>query len=490
MSSEVLENLRAAYQILKRNVTRTLRTQRGAEPQLNYQINEALQFFSAAEMHREAIPTEEFATVEQSITTMIDALNEARQQSSDPPTGSRLVVTAHTNTGGRPRIDIDPAFLSHALALRGPTHLQQVFHVSARTIRRRALEYGLVQPGQPVYRDVSQADGTIARTYTSTSAPVSSLTDEELDAFLTSILQIFPNFGRRMIKGRLQAAGHRVPRLIRFKIVIHAFVDGKSRYVTGIRVSNNNRAETVLLLFESAVAQHGLPSRVRGDHGTENILVAVMMEQERGAGRGSYIWGRSVNNTRIERLWYDVTHGFGYKWKSFFLDLEVNHHLNPSIDIHIWLLHHLFLDSINEDAQEWAEAWNSHDLQIRGERMRSPRDIFLFSMIQDGPRGLERFIDPPDEPVEDPSTYGIDWDVIDNPSLMRHHLMQNPQEWEDRNPFAPGIQDLSDVPCEPPQSVLSAEQIRYLDESLAAAVDTTSRSMHTVIAGGTEFHTL
>ncbi|KAJ7231839.1 hypothetical protein B0H12DRAFT_1029301 [Mycena haematopus] len=202
------------------------------------------------------------------------------------------------------------------------------------------------------------------------------------------------------------------------------------------------------------------------------------MEQERRAGRESYIWGRSVNNTRIERLWYDVTHGFGYKWKSFFLDLEVNHGLNPSTEVHIWLLHHLFLDSINTDAQEWADAWNSHDLQIRGERTRSPRDIFLFSMIQDGPRGLERFIEPPDETVEDPSTYAIDWDVIDNPTLMRHHLMQNPQEWEDRNPFAPGIQDLSDVPCEPPHSVFSAEQIRYLDETLAAIVDTTSLSMH------------
>ncbi|KAJ7256838.1 hypothetical protein B0H12DRAFT_966885, partial [Mycena haematopus] len=208
--SEVLENLRAAYQILKRNVIRTLRTQRGAEAQLNYQVNEALQFFSAAD--RATIPPDEFATLERSITAMMDSLNEARHQSSDPPTSSRLVVTARTHTGGRPRVEIDPAFLSHALTLRGPSGLQGIFNVSARTIRRRALEYGLVQPGQPVYRDVPQLDGTVARTYTSTSAPVSSLTDDELDFFLTSILQIFPNFGRRMIKGRLQAAGHRVPR--------------------------------------------------------------------------------------------------------------------------------------------------------------------------------------------------------------------------------------------------------------------------------------
>ncbi|KAJ7754330.1 hypothetical protein DFH07DRAFT_868568 [Mycena maculata] len=201
------------------------------------------------------------------------------------------------------------------------------------------------------------------------------------------------------------------------------------------------------------------------------------METECGVERGSYIWGRSVNNTHIERLWYDVTHGFGFKWKSFFLDLEVNHGLNPSIDVHIWLLHHLFLHCINDDAQEWAESWNSHDLQIRGERTRSPRDIFLFSMIQDGPRGLEQFIEPPSEPLEDPSTYGIDWDVIDNPTLMRHHLMENPEEWADHNPFAPAVQDLSDVPCEPPSCPFSPEQILYLDDNLAAAVDITSRSM-------------
>ncbi|KAJ7106393.1 hypothetical protein C8R44DRAFT_834397 [Mycena epipterygia] len=201
------------------------------------------------------------------------------------------------------------------------------------------------------------------------------------------------------------------------------------------------------------------------------------METVRGVLRGSYIWGRSVNNTRIERLWYDVTHGFGHKWKLFFVELEVNHSLNPTLPAHIWLLHHLFLHCIDQDAQEWAEAWNSHNLQIRGERTRSPRDMYLFSMIHDGPRGLERFVDPPEEDVGDPSTFGIDWDDAADPALMRHHLMQNPQEWDDHNPFAPGIQEMSDVPCEPPNSPFSAEQVAYLDRELAAVVDLTSRSM-------------
>ena len=57
--------------------------------------------------------------------------------------------------------------------------------------------------------------------------------------------------------------------------MIHAFVDGYSRYVLGIRASNNNRAQTVLQLFEDIAEIHGYPSRVRGDHGTENLLVAA-----------------------------------------------------------------------------------------------------------------------------------------------------------------------------------------------------------------------
>ncbi|KAJ7668905.1 hypothetical protein B0H17DRAFT_949670 [Mycena rosella] len=201
------------------------------------------------------------------------------------------------------------------------------------------------------------------------------------------------------------------------------------------------------------------------------------MEEHRGSGRGSYIWGRSVHNTRIERLWYDVTHGFGQKWKNFFHDLEINHGLNPRSTSDIWLLHHLFLGSINDDAQEWSRAWNSHKLQIKGERKRSPRDMFLFSMVQDGPRGIESLREPVDEDVRDPSSYGIYWQVTDEPRLMHHLLRENPQDWEHENPFHAPPSELSDVPCEPPNCPFIAEQVALLDTTLQGRVDVRSRKM-------------
>jgi hypothetical protein len=75
---------------------------------------------------------------------------------------------------------------------------------------------------------------------------------------------------------------------------MHAFIDGFSRLVTGIRASNNNRAQTVLDLFTAIIDVWGMPSRTRGDHGIENLLVAACMEAMRGIERGSYIWGRFV----------------------------------------------------------------------------------------------------------------------------------------------------------------------------------------------------
>ncbi|KAJ7019023.1 hypothetical protein C8F04DRAFT_1276779 [Mycena alexandri] len=211
-----LVNLRTAYQIPKHNVVRTLYTQCGAPIRLNHQVTEVLQFSAALQFHWAIILPAELATVEQALADMVLALNAAHHESSDQLTTPTLVVTSQTSTGGQPRVNIDPEILVEALLSRsGPDR--------------------------------------------STAPAMSPISDADLNSLLTSILET-PNFGQQMLSSQLKSQGHRISRLICYKIVIHCFIDSKSHLITGICAGNNNWAETVLNIFKEVVAEYDLPS--------------------------------------------------------------------------------------------------------------------------------------------------------------------------------------------------------------------------------------
>ncbi|KAG1862824.1 hypothetical protein DFJ58DRAFT_715228 [Suillus subalutaceus] len=140
------------------------------------------------------------------------------------------------------------------------------------------------------------------------------------------------------------------------------------------------------------------------------------MEEVCGIERGSYIWGRSVHNIQIECLWVDVTNGLGQKWKEFFQGLKAYDNLDVNNDSHLWLLHFLFLPLINDDPH------------------RSPHDLFVQGIIEHGHRGV--FIESgKDQEVDNIVSYVIDWNDLDDQSLLAHHNTHNPEDGDSTNPF-------------------------------------------------------
>lgn len=146
------------------------------------------------------------------------------------------------------------------------------------------------------------------------------------------------------------------------------------------------------------------------------------------------------------------------------MDLELNHDFVRDYHAHTWLLHWLFLDSLNDDIQEWAEAWNHHRISRRGQADRSPRDLFVFSVIEDGVRGMARHVS---EDVVDPATYGIDWEVFED-SAMRTHLAQAEEEGDENPP---------DEEYEVPNPPFTDDMVNELQERLNGAVDRLTRNM-------------
>ncbi|KAJ7686979.1 hypothetical protein B0H14DRAFT_2421901 [Mycena olivaceomarginata] len=358
-------------------------------------------------------------------------------------------------------IYIDPDFLRWAYSQRSTASIHRFLGVCRNTVRTALLENGISTPQSNPFPNNTSSEPLIhtsagASNYldgddddlldpvipipahlppdvqdegiTSYTGLLSDISDEDLDSLILRLRSHFRRAGLGMLDGMLRRLGHRVPRERVRQSLFR--IDPVRRIFERIRI----RRRIYSVPGPNSLVHHD------GQH------------------------GKSVHNVRIERLWVDITAQLGATWAERFTILELRHGLDINNISHIWLLHFLFLATINSQLAFFAQSWNQHRIQIRHGPNRSPADMFVFDMLVNGVRGNQL----PEEELseEELEVYGIDWSGLRDDDLLASQRANNPigegaTSWIGRV-GPPPLAELSNVVVEPPVGLLQEGQDVYL----------------------------
>ncbi|KAF8055696.1 hypothetical protein FPV67DRAFT_1567427 [Lyophyllum atratum] len=442
-AAELLDEFRQRFHRFRSSIVEAVNN--SADTVVLWRLGDDLQqYVGLVNEYASIFPPEELALIQHNLAIM---QNDVRQQYDQATNESHhgqpvIVETVHTGHRGRPQIHIDPEFLRWAYSMRSTSSIARFLGVGRRLVRDHLLQYGIAeareQPsvlsaqyieenndfldpqGQAVPIDnppeVPQELAVPSPNLESTT----HISVEDLDALLLHLRQHFRRAGITMLDGMLRRLGHRVPRERIKQSLIR--IDPVHRVFQRIKI----RRRVYSVPGPNSLWHHD------GQHGT------------------------SVHNVRIERLWVDVTAQVGATWAELFTLLEIRHGLDINNPQHIWLLHFLFLGTINQQLDFFAQSWNQHRIQIRGGPNRSPADMFGFDMIVHGVRGYQLpRLDDSTMTEEELEVFGMDWEGLREDNLLQSREANNPRN-EDSGSWLGRVgppEHLNEVPLHAPQDV-------------------------------------
>ena len=145
---------------------------------------------------------------------------------------------------------------------------------------------------------------------------------------------------------------------------IHGGIDGFSRFILWLDLCKSNKDPkiTCTLYMNHIAAIQGAPHKVVADRGTENIYIAASQRFFRQS-EGSFIYGRSISNQRIESWWSMLRRSCTNWWINFFRDIVELGIYDLTDNIHVECAKFCFGVLIQNDLDKIRESWNHHRIR-------------------------------------------------------------------------------------------------------------------------------
>ena len=200
-----------------------------------------------------------------------------------------------------------------------------------------------------------------------------------------------------------------------------------------------------------------VPQVVRGDRGSENVIVCGVQRFLRRefdgtlSGQASFWYGSSTSNQRIEAWWSQFRRAKGTWWINFFKDLIDSDIYDNSINYHVEMLRFCFMSIIQHELDEMKKIWNTHYIrEVRNSESPPGRpNVLYFLPERSGGRNCSFPINMNDVEVcnafvEQPSITGCTDHSHELARLIMHeNALELPKSaTEARNQFVTLIQNI------------------------------------------------